>query len=99
MRKVRMTVAACCLFASATIAQELTPRACWPATVGTKVAVVGFSHSSGDTLFDPSIPLYGVDSKLNTVCAAYKSQSGFIMPLPESNLYVSGMFRSVRIHA
>jgi hypothetical protein len=35
------------------------------------VAVVGYSYASGDVLFDPSIPLYGVDSKINAGLLAY----------------------------
>ncbi|MCH5373741.1 MAG: transporter [Planctomycetes bacterium] len=49
----------------AVYAQELTPRAYWPAPVGTRVAVFGYAYTSGDSLLDPSIPLYGVDSKLH----------------------------------
>ena len=52
-------------------AQELTPRAYWPAPKGTKVAVFGYVYSSGDVLMDPSIPLYGVDSKIHTGLVAY----------------------------
>jgi hypothetical protein len=51
--------------------QDLTPRAYWPAPKGTKVAIVGYSHVRGDVLFDPSIPLSGVDSKIHTGLAAY----------------------------
>ena len=52
-------------------AQELTPRAYWPAPKGTKVLVIGYSNAEGDVLFDPSIPLYGVDSELNAGLLAY----------------------------
>ncbi|MCG6948492.1 MAG: transporter [Acidobacteria bacterium] len=52
-------------------AQDLTPRAYWPAPDGTKVAIVGYSHVRGDVFFDPSIPLSGVDSKIHTGLAAY----------------------------
>ena len=52
-------------------AQELTPRAHWPAPRGVKVAIVGYSHVTGDVLFDPSIPLYGVDSRIRTGTLAY----------------------------
>ena len=52
-------------------AQELTPRAYWPVPNGTKVAVFGYSYASGDVLMDPSLPIYGVDSKINTVVLAY----------------------------
>jgi hypothetical protein len=52
-------------------AQDLTPRAYWPAPNGTKVAVFGYSHVDGNVLFDPSIPLYGVDTELDTFVLAY----------------------------
>jgi hypothetical protein len=52
-------------------AQELTPRAYWPAPKGTKVLVFGYAQAAGDVLFDPSIPLYGVDSELNAGLLAY----------------------------
>jgi hypothetical protein len=53
------------------LGQELTPRAYWPAPKGTKVVVVGYSYATGDVLFDPSVPLYGVDSVLNAGVLAY----------------------------
>jgi hypothetical protein len=52
-------------------AQELTPRAYWPAPKGTRALVIGYADSEGDVLFDPSIPLYGVDSELNAGLLAY----------------------------
>jgi hypothetical protein len=52
-------------------AQHLTPRAYWPSPQGTRVLVLGYSRAEGDVLFDPSIPLYGVDSELNVTILAY----------------------------
>jgi hypothetical protein len=52
-------------------AQDLTPRAYWPAPKGTRVAIAGYSQVSGDVLFDPSIPLFGVDSKIHAAIAGY----------------------------
>ena len=52
-------------------AQELTPRMYWPTPKGTKVLVTGYSYSDGDVLFDPSIPIEGADSKVNTAVLAY----------------------------
>ncbi len=52
-------------------AQELSPRTFWPAPEGTKVAVLGYSYSFGDVLVDPSLPIYGVDSRISTVILAY----------------------------
>lgn len=69
-RAVLMWVA-CCLSAASVAAQELSPRAYWPAPEGTKVAIVGYSYSTGDVLMDPSVPVYGVDSKINTGFLGY----------------------------
>tara|TARA_R110002110_G_scaffold91264_2_gene237665 strand:- start:292023 stop:292928 length:906 start_codon:yes stop_codon:yes gene_type:complete len=53
-------------------AQELTPRAYWPAPQGTSIASVAFKHVSGDTVPDPSLPINGVDSSINTLVAGYR---------------------------
>ena len=53
------------------VAQDLTPRAYWPAPTGTKVMVLGFARAEGDVLFDPTVPLYNVDSELNMGIVAY----------------------------
>ena len=60
-----------CLWTIVGAAQELSPRAYWPAPEGTKVAILGYSYSTGDVLMDPSLPLYGVDSKINTGFLGY----------------------------
>jgi len=72
-------------------AQELTPRAYWPAPKGTKVAIFGYVYSTGDVLMDPSIPVYGVDSKIHTGILAYLQTislwgrtANFIVELPYS---------------
>jgi hypothetical protein len=52
-------------------AQEFSPRAYWPAPVGTKLLISGYSYSSGDVLLDPTIPIYGVDSRINTAFFGY----------------------------
>ncbi len=52
-------------------AQELSPRAYWPAPKGTMVAVLGYSYSFGDVLTDPSLPITGLDSRIHAGLAAY----------------------------
>jgi hypothetical protein len=52
-------------------AQELTPRAYWPAPNGTMVAVLGYKYSFGDILTDPSLPISGVDSKIHVAFIGY----------------------------
>jgi hypothetical protein len=53
-------------------AQELTPRAYWPAPTGTNILGLGYQYSSGDVLTDPSLPVYGVDSTLNATMGTYQ---------------------------
>jgi hypothetical protein len=52
-------------------AQDLTPRLYWPAPKGTQVIVAGYSHASGDVLFDRTVPLYDVDSDIDVWMVAY----------------------------
>ena len=58
-------------------AQELTPRTYWPAPKGVKIGVLGYVYAEGDVRFDPSIPLYGVDSEVNLMVAAYLQTFSF----------------------
>ena len=74
LRNTRVAALLCVLLAlcaATSNAQELTPRAYWPAPHGTKVAVLGYAHTSGEVLFNPSTPLYGVDTQLDTFVLAY----------------------------
>ena len=52
-------------------AQELTPRAYWPAPRGTMVAVLGYQYSFGDVLSDPSLPLTGLNSRIHVGFLGY----------------------------
>ena len=65
---VTITLAFWCIAGSA---QELTPRAYWPAPKGTRLAIAGYAHINGNVLFDPSIPLYEVETRVNTALAGY----------------------------
>jgi len=51
--------------------QELTPRAYWPAPKGTQIAILGYTYSAGDIVTDPSLPVVGVDSRINLGLLAY----------------------------
>jgi hypothetical protein len=59
------------LWSVASSAQELTPRAYWPAPTGTRLAIAGYAYTEGSILFDPSIPLFEVDTRANTLLAGY----------------------------
>lgn len=71
MRRVLPTLLSLSLWAISGAAQELTPRTYWPAPKGVKVGVLGYVYATGDIFFDPSVPLYGVDSDVNIAVAAY----------------------------
>jgi len=71
MKRALPILAVCWLWAAIGAAQELTPRFYWPSPKGIKVLVAGYVYAEGDVLFDPSIPLYGVDSKVNVALVAY----------------------------
>ena len=60
-----------CVMTTTGVARELTPRTYWPAPKGIKVAVIGYAYAQGDIFFDPSIPLYGVNSEVNLAVAGY----------------------------
>ena len=53
-------------------AQELAPRAYWPAPVGTNVAVLSYQRNSGDILIDPSLPITGVESEIDYLQVGYQ---------------------------
>lgn len=55
-----------------TQAQELSPRAYWPSPVGTRIATIGYSHTSGDITPHPSSPITGVDSSIDTMHLGYR---------------------------
>ena len=57
---------------SAVTAQELMPRAYWPAPKGTNLLVVSYQHSSGDVITDQTLPIDGVDSNLNYAQITYQ---------------------------
>jgi hypothetical protein len=66
-----LTSAAFVLLAVPAVAQELSPRAYWPAPKGTQLVFVGYAYSWGDVVTDPSLPVVGVDSNTNTVVVGY----------------------------
>jgi len=57
---------------SSVTAQELMPRAYWPAPKGTNLIVAGYQHSSGDVMTDQTLPIDGVDSELNFAQITYQ---------------------------
>jgi hypothetical protein len=95
---VGLVLAACALWSSVGAAQELTPRIYWPAPNGTKVVVIGYSYATGDVLVDPSLPIYGADSRIHTFYLGYRQTfdllgrtANILLELPVSKGTSQGM--------
>ena len=74
------------------VAQDLTPRAYWPAPKGTMVGTVGYAYSTGDTVPDASLPVTGVNSDISTYYLGYLQTldlfgrtANLILELPYAN--------------
>ena len=107
LRNSRVAALLCVLLAlcAATCnAQDLTPRAYWPAPHGTKVAVFGYAHTGGEVLFDPSTPLYGVDTQLDSFVLAYLQTfslfgrtANFVLELPYADASTAGLIVDIPV--
>ncbi len=73
MKRVLRTLALVVVAAVVTpaAAQELAPRAYWPAPVGTNVFLAGYQYSSGDVLTDASLPVEGVEADIEFATLTY----------------------------
>lgn len=58
-------------------AQELEPRAYSPNPVGANFVLVGYVRSSGDVVFDPSLPFSDVEAQLNAGTVGYGHTFGW----------------------
>jgi Putative MetA-pathway of phenol degradation len=61
----------CLLFSRLAHTQEMSPRAYWPAPTGTQVLTLGATHTTGDIVPDPSLPLTGLDSDITVGYVGY----------------------------
>lgn len=73
-----LLLAALALVASVADAQELVPRAYWPAPVGTNVALVAYQYNTGDIIIDPSLPVTGVESDIDYLQLGYQRAFGLL---------------------
>jgi hypothetical protein len=81
--------------ANALHAQELEPRTYSPSPIGTNFVLAGYAHVSGDVLTDPSLPIAGVSTQLNSFVIGYvrtfalanrTASIGFAQPFVNGNL-------------
>jgi len=97
-------------WACAAFAQELAPRAYWPAPAGTNLLVVGYQYSVGDIATDPSLSITGGESKMNFAQVSYQrtvslfgrtTNMQFNLPYSHglTEGFVEGEFRSRHVSA
>jgi hypothetical protein len=58
------------------VAQELTPRAYWPAPTGTELLIAGYAYQTGDIVTNPALPIVDVDSRINQLSVGYQKTYG-----------------------
>jgi hypothetical protein len=76
-------------------AQELEPRAYSVSPRGLNFAVFGFSRSSGDISFDPSLPIDDANATLHTTSFAYVRSINFLGRSANAGLYVPYLWGTV----
>jgi len=97
-------------WSTAALAQELAPRAYWPAPKGADVLVLGYQYSRGDIVTDPSLPITSTDSRINFAQLTYQHTSSlfgrtvniqFNLPYTRGSTegFAEGEFRSRHISA
>lgn len=93
-----MICVVCNLWITDTFAQDLTPRLFWPAPKGTSLFIAGYAYSTGDVLFDYSIPIEDAESRINTGLLAYARTldlagrtTNFLVELPYSEGTTKGL--------
>jgi len=59
-------------------AQDLEPRAYTPSPTGMNFVLAAYGHSSGDVVFDPSVPITDVSAGVNTVALFYGRTFGLL---------------------
>ena len=70
---VRVVIVALALLLSEyAAAQQMAPRAYWPAPKGTRLALVGFGYQAGDVVTDPTLAFEDADSRLTTGAVGYQ---------------------------
>jgi hypothetical protein len=104
-RLFAIMVAASIMVSSHAYAQALEPRAYANAPVGLNFLMLGYQHSSGSLLFDPSVPITDADVSIDMELLAYvrtldiaghSAKAGAVVPYAslDGDGYVNGDYRT-----
>ena len=67
-----LTIGALLLISGSCFAQEITPRAFWPAPDGTRLLILAYGHQAGDVITDAALPIENAESRSNSVILGYQ---------------------------
>jgi len=87
-----LTIGALLLMSGSCFAQEITPRAYWPAPEGTKLLILAYGHQAGDVITDAALPIEDAESRSDSVILGY--QQTFNLMGRTTNLQVELPFAS-----
>lgn len=87
-------------------AQEMEPRSYSAVPIGTNFVVVDYARSSGDILFDPSLPVTDLQAKINTYSLGLSHSFGVLghvasvaIAVPYANANLTGNVEGAPGHA
>lgn len=70
---IRLCVCGVLLFTTGfSFAQEITPRAYWPAPYGTRLLVFAYGYQAGDVITDATLPIEDAESRSNSIIIGYQ---------------------------
>ena len=87
-----LTIGVLLFISGSCFAQEITPRAYWPAPEGTKLLILAYGHQAGDVITDAALPIEDAESRSDSVILGY--QQTFNLMGRTTNLQVELPFAS-----
>ncbi len=67
-----LTIGVLLLLSGSCFAQEITPRAYWPAPDGTKLLILAYGHQAGDVITDAALPIEDAESRSDSLILGYQ---------------------------
>ena len=100
------SVGAVVIWSTLAAAQEMEPRSYSAVPIGTNFIVMDYSRSSGDILFDPSLPVTDLQAKINTYSLGLSHSFGVLghvasiaIAVPYANANLTGNVEGAPGHA
>ncbi len=76
-------------------AQELEPRAYSPSPTGSNFLIASYIYTTGDVVFDPSLPFKNIKAKVNSTIFGYSRTFGFLGRTANASILVPYVWGTV----